>query len=81
MSVFGNWETAPFWNISVIVVERIEYGTRPWAGNTERWWVNGHLEVSKDRAELLTIGETYEVKILHGTASNTITAARTIQFW
>jgi hypothetical protein len=81
--VYGNWRSADYWWVDEVTVVSIESGNMTLAtGDTyTEWWLNGdrYFRVSEAAANVLEVGETYEMKIMHGIATNDVTAIRIIQ--
>jgi len=78
--IYGDWCNAPYWWVDEVTVVSIESGEVTLGnGNTyTEWWLNGdrYFRVSQAAARVLEIGETYEMKIMHGFEANEVTAIK-----
>jgi len=76
--IYGDWENAGYWWIDTVMVESIEYFDEHEYFKTAGWFINGSLRVSQTAAELLEIGLSYEMKIMHTFTSNVVRVIRKI---
>ena len=78
--IYGDWSDADDWLVYEVTVVSIESGEVTLGnGHTQtQWWLNGdrQLRVSRAQANVLEIGETYDMKILHGFVADDVVAIR-----